>query len=122
MRKGVLITAVLSGLWAIPAQAGTLKLEYSSLYSHTRKLDPETMPALQFAFGFAHQQQQRLCNIKEAFIHTQKQNIALKVTPENRFTVPSERALKLDKAVVNIELDDMADDCDMSVQLESGTS
>lgn len=120
MKKQVLIcAAVLSGLWGAQLQADTLELDYASLYSHTRKLDPETMPALQFAFGFAHRHQQRLCVIKRAFIHTQKQDIALHVTPENRFTVPSERALKLAKAVVNIELADKVDDCDMSVQLET---
>ena len=119
MIKQAIILTALGWLCAMPIQADTLELDYGSLYSHTRKLDAETMPALQFAFGFAHRQQKRLCNINEAFIHTQKQNIALKVTPENRFTVPSERALKLARAVVNIELDDMADDCDMSVQLET---
>lgn len=119
MIKKIITSASLGWLYVMPLQADTLELDYGSLYSHTRKLDPETMPALQFAFGFAHQQQQRLCVIKKVFIHTQKQDIALEVTPENRFTVPSERALKLARAVVNVELDDMADDCDMSVQLET---
>jgi hypothetical protein len=119
MIKKIITSASLGWLYVMPLQADTLELDYGSLYSHTRKLDPETMPALQFAFGFMHQQQQRLCVIKKVFIHTQKQDIALEVTAENRFTVPSERALKLARAVVNVELDDMADDCDMSVQLET---
>lgn len=110
---------IIISLAAIPLQADTLKLDYASLYSHTRKLDQETMPALQFAFGFAHQKQPRMCRIKHAFIHTPKQDITLQVTSEQRFTVPSERALKLAEAVINVELDDMAEHCDMSVQLET---
>ncbi|GGD52702.1 DUF2987 domain-containing protein [Lacimicrobium alkaliphilum] len=111
--------AVISVLAIMSLQADTLKLDYASLYSHTRKLDKETMPALQFAFGFAHKDQSHLCGIKRAFIRTQKQDIPLKVTAEQRFTVPSERALKLAEAVVNVELDEMAQRCDMSVQLET---
>lgn len=120
MRLAVVLSgAILISLYAVPAQTDTLELDYASLYSHTRKLDSETMPALQFAFGFAHQQRQGLCKIERVFIHTPKQDIPLRVKPGQRFTLPSERALKLAKAVVNVELNDNVDDCDMSVQLET---
>ncbi|WP_246840492.1 DUF2987 domain-containing protein [Lacimicrobium sp. SS2-24] len=115
------VAALLSGFAGL-THADTLELDYASLYSHTRKLDSESMPDLQFAFGFAHQQESRLCRINRAFIRTPKQDIELQVSAEQRFRLPSERALKLAQAAVHIEFDDSAKYCDMSVQLETTDS
>ena len=99
--------------------AETLKVEYSSFYSHVKKLDDPSTNALRFAFGFMHITQQRLCHITRAQIITQKQTLPLTVENNNRFTVPTDKILKMAKAVVVIELDDQANQCDMSVQLET---
>jgi hypothetical protein len=101
------------------AAADTLKVEYSSFYSHVKKLDDPSTDALRFAFGFMHIAQQRLCHISSAQIITQKQTLPLTVENNSRFTVPTDKILKMAKAVVVIELDDQANQCDMSVQLET---
>jgi hypothetical protein len=74
---------------------------------------------LRFAFGFKHIAQQRLCVIKNAKIVTQKQLIPLVIEDTYRFTVPVDKILKMAKAKVVIDFDDNANQCDMSVQLET---
>ena len=99
--------------------AETLKVEYSSFYSHVKKLDDPSTNALRFAFGFQHIAEPRLCHISSAQIITQKQTLPLTVENNYRFTVPTDKILKMAKAMVVIEFDDQANQCDMSVQLET---
>ena len=101
------------------ASADTLEVEYSSFYSHVKKLDDPDTDALRFAFGFQHIAQKRLCHIISAHIVTQKQTLPLTVEYNDRFTVPTDKILKMARAQVVIELDDQANRCDMSVQLET---
>ncbi|MFQ3192662.1 MAG: hypothetical protein ACI936_003814 [Paraglaciecola sp.] len=101
------------------AIAETLEVEYSSFYSHVKKLDEPETDALRFAFGFQHIAENRLCHILSAQIFTQKQTLELTVENNERFTVPTDKILKMAKAQVVIELDDQANRCDMSVQLET---
>ena len=104
---------------SLHAEAETLDVEYSSFYSHVKKLDDPDTNALRFAFGFMHIAEKRLCHISSAQITTQKQTIDLTVENNNRFTVPTDKILKMARAKVIIELDDQANQCDMSVQLET---
>ena len=97
----------------------TIDVEYSRFYSHIKKLDNEDTQALQFAFGFIRVGEGRLCGIKQAEIVTDKKNMPLDVSEEGRFTVPAEKALKLANALVRISLEERANVCDMSVQLET---
>ena len=99
--------------------AETLDVDYSIFYSHVKKLDDPDTDALRFAFGFMHIAKKRLCHITSAQITTQKQILALTLENNNRFTVPTDKILKLARAKVIIELDDQANQCDMSVQLET---
>jgi hypothetical protein len=99
--------------------AETLDVEYSSFYSHVKKLDDPDTDALRFAFGFMHIADKRLCHISSAQITTQKQTLALTIEDNYRFTVPTDKILKMARAKVIIELDDQANQCDMSVQLET---
>jgi hypothetical protein len=101
------------------AIADTLEVQYSSFYSHVKKLDDPDTNALRFAFGFQHIAENRLCHIIRAEIVTQKQRLPLTVENNERFTVPTDKILKMAKAQVVIELDDQANRCDMSVQLET---
>ena len=105
--------------WQTHLSAETLEVEYSSFYSHVKKLDDPTTDALRFAFGFQHISEKRLCHISSAKIVTQKQTLTLTVENNNRFTVPADKILKMAKAKVVLELDDQANRCDMSVQLET---
>lgn len=100
-------------------QAETLRVEYATFYSHVRKIDKEETQALQFAFGLKHIHQDRLCTIDKAHIHTEKKQIPLSVDTRNRFTIPAEKALKLAKAEVVLEMGDAMNQCDISVQLET---
>ena len=99
--------------------AEVVEVEYKRFYSHVKKLRSEDTQALQFAFGFQNIHKGRLCKIDSAKIVTQKQTLELDVTPEYRFTMPTEKALNLADALVTIDLDDKANHCDMSVQLET---
>jgi hypothetical protein len=101
------------------AAAETLEVEYSSFYSHVKKLDDPETNVLRFAFGFQHITEERLCHISSAKIVTQKQTLELTVEDNERFTVPTDKILKMAKAQVVLELDDQANRCDMSVQLET---
>lgn len=105
--------------WQAQLKAETLEVEYSSFYSHVKKLDDPNTNALRFAFGFLHIADKRLCHINSAQIITQKQTQTLTIENNNRFTVPTDKILKMAKAKVVIELDDQANQCDMSVQLET---
>jgi hypothetical protein len=106
-------------LWQTQLMAETLEVEYKSFYSHVKKLDDPATNALRFAFGFVHIAEKRLCHISSAQIITQKQTLPLTVENNNRFTVPTDKILKMARANVVIELDDQANQCDMSVQLET---
>ena len=99
--------------------AETIDAEYSRFYSHVKKLDNEDTQALQFAFGFVRVGEGRLCGVNAASIVTDKKTMELEVSDEGRFTVPTERALKLANALVRIDLVERANVCDMSVQLET---
>ena len=99
--------------------AETIQVEYSRFYSHIKKLDHEDTQALQFAFGFLRVGEGRLCHITSANIVTDKQVIPVEVSSENRFTLPSEKALKLADAKVEVAFEERANVCDMSVQLET---
>lgn len=116
--RGLIALAGLSVL-STPAFAEPLRVDYGSFYSHVRKIDKDETQALQFAFGLKHIHQNRLCRITDAYIHTEKKQIPVSLDPRYRFTVPKEKALKLAKAEVVLELDDAVNQCDMSVQLET---
>jgi hypothetical protein len=105
--------------WQTQATAETLDVEYKSFYSHVNKLDNPETDALRFAFGFLHIDEKRLCHISSAKIVTQKQTLPLALEKNQRFTVPSDKILKMARAKVIIELNDQANKCDMSVQLET---
>ncbi|MCU7554113.1 DUF2987 domain-containing protein [Alteromonas sp. ASW11-19] len=109
----------LATLLSFPLSAETIEVEYSRFYSHVRKLNSEDTNALQFAFGFLRVGEGRLCGINDAEIVTDKQTLPLQVSEENRFTVPSEKVLKMADALIRIDLAEAANVCDMSVQLET---
>ncbi|QJR79309.1 DUF2987 domain-containing protein [Alteromonas pelagimontana] len=113
------LTFLLCAFLTFSSYAEVLNVEYSRFYSHVRKLNDEDTKALQFAFGFVRVGEGHLCKINDAKIVTQKQTLPLEVTSENRFTVPSEKVLKMAEAVVRIDLEEAANVCDMSVQLET---
>ena len=115
----VVVSLVMMVLFNSSAIAEVIEVEYKRFYSHVKKLNSEDTQALQFAFGFQNIHEPRLCKINAAKIVTQKQTIELDVSPEYRFTMPSEKALNLADATVAIELEDQANHCDMSVQLET---
>lgn len=110
---GISICSVASTL------AETLSVEYKSFYSHVKQLYKDELDALQFAFGFIDVRTKSLCKINEARISTDKKQIPLEVSAENRFTIPSEKALRLANAIVIVDLELAANLCDMSVQLET---
>ena len=100
--------------------AETLEVEYKRFYSHTKKLNNEDTQDLQFAFGFINVRKPGvLCTVHSAEVVTQKVTLPLNVSPEYRFTVPTEKALKLAEAKIRIDLAEHANQCDMSVQLET---
>lgn len=101
------------------AVAETIDVRYKTFYSHTRKLDSEDLNALQFAFGFRFVGSDRLCKLNSVVINTPKQNIPVKVTAEQRFSLPSDKVLSLADAKVLINTEEPANKCDMSVQLET---
>ncbi len=110
---------LLCGFFTGQSIAETIDVEYSRFYSHVKKLDNEDTQALQFAFGFLRVGEGRLCGINSAEIVTDKQTMSLDVSNEGRFTVPTEKALKLANAIIRISLVERANVCDMSVQLET---
>ena len=114
-----LASSLLVGFGISPVAAETIDVEYSRFYSHVKKLDNEDTQALQFAFGFVRVGEGRLCEVNGAAIVTDKKTMALTVSEEGRFTVPTEKALKLANALVRIDLGERANVCDMSVQLET---
>jgi hypothetical protein len=101
------------------ASSEEIEVSYKSFYSHVRKLNNDDTKDLQFAFGFMHIETGRLCKINSARISTQKQQIPLDVTSEYRFTIQSEKALRLANAMVVVDIEEAANKCDMSVQLET---
>ncbi|MDM7860823.1 DUF2987 domain-containing protein [Alteromonas sp. ASW11-36] len=113
------VMALTIALISIPVFAETIELRYKDFYSHVRKLSGEDTQALQFAFGFQHVSEARLCELTSAEIVTQKQRLPLAISAENRFTIQSERALNLADATVVLETSDSVEQCDMSVQLET---
>ncbi len=96
-----------------------LEVEYASFYSHVKKLQSDDTQALRFAFGFQHIADNRLCKISSAQIVTQKQTLPLVVEANYRFTVPTDKILKMAKAIVVLDINDQANQCDISVQLET---
>ncbi len=116
----LLLGLVLSMVGLSPlTQAETLNVEYKTFYSHVRKLNDEETEALQFAFGFMNIRTNELCVINEARISTDKMQIPIQVTSENRFTVPSEKALQLANAMIIVDMLEANNICDISVQLET---
>lgn len=104
-----------------------LKVEYKNFYTHLRKLDPQHLPHLHFAFGFILPKSKSTCAIDDVLIHTPKKDIPIAISSANRFSLPRERALKLADAEVHIQFqsqffDDYgvtAEACDLSVRLEA---
>lgn len=117
--SNIILLVTVAVLLPTKLRAETLVVSYASFYSHIKKLDDPETDALRFAFGFQHIAKQRLCHISSAKIVTQKQTLPLTVENNSRFTVPTDKILKMAKANVVIELDDQANRCDMSVQLET---
>jgi hypothetical protein len=99
--------------------ANTLNVDYKTFYSHLNKLSSDDTDALQFAFGFVNIRTMELCAINSAKISTEKQQIPIEVTPEQRFTLPTDKILRLAKALVVLELKEASNICDISVQLET---
>jgi hypothetical protein len=99
--------------------ADEVEVRYKTFYGHIKKLDNEDTQALQFAFGFTHVQSGKLCTINSARISTQKQQLPLTISSEQRFTIQSEKALSLANAFVVIDFKEPSNQCDISVQLET---
>lgn len=121
MKNFVLNITILLSAFALSfeGKANELIVDYKSFYSHARKINNDEMNALQFAFGFININTKKLCDIQSARISTEKQQIPLVVSDENRFTIPIERALRLADAKVILSLGQAVNTCDMSVQLET---
>ncbi len=120
MRKAVNVLVALSAMaMGTSTYADTIEVEYKRFYSHVKKLNGEDTQGLQFAFGFMHVTDKRLCTINSASIVTQKKTIPLDVSTENRFTIHAEKALNLADAKVAVDLAQPSNQCDMSVQLET---
>ena len=102
----------------LPGWAGELHLDYGSFYSHLKKLNNEELAPLQFAFGFVNVRSGNLCEVQRVKVHTDKQDIPVEVNAKNRFVLPYEKALKLAKAEVWVNLKEANNQCDLSVQLE----
>lgn len=113
------VVLCLSLFFCLSLKAEVLSVEYSNFYSHLRKLDSDDTPALQFAFGFKRVASEKLCTIDNVKIVTQKVTVPIDVTAEQRFLLPTEKALKQARAKVEISLQEPANQCDMSVQLET---
>jgi len=118
MRKTVL-SVILAMILTQAALADEVEVRYKTFYNHVKKLDNEDTQALQFAFGFKHVGTGELCTIHKARISTQKVQLPLVVTAENRFTIQSEKALSLADAFVVIDFKEPSNQCDISVQLET---
>jgi len=119
MLKSAAIVCLISLSLINVADADEVEVRYKTFYSHVKKLDNEDTQALQFAFGFKHVTKGNLCTINSARISTEKQQLPLTVTPENRFTIQSEKALNLANAYVVIDFKEPSNQCDISVQLET---
>jgi hypothetical protein len=119
MLKSAAIVCLISLSLINVADADEVEVRYKTFYSHVKKLDNEDTQALQFAFGFKHVAKGNLCTINSARISTEKQQLPLTVTPENRFTIQSEKALNLANAYVVIDFKEPSNQCDISVQLET---
>lgn len=117
MKRTLVALSLLASAFNVGAEQ--IEVEYKRFYSHINKLGDENTSALQFAFGFIRVGTSNLCPINQATIVTQKQDIPLTISPEQRFLVPKERALKLADAAIVIDLGDAANVCDMSVQIET---
>ncbi|MFT6269095.1 MAG: hypothetical protein ACJAVV_001915 [Alphaproteobacteria bacterium] len=119
---GITLALVLMGA-GLPkkSKADELQVAYKTFYSHVSKLSADGTNALQFAFGFMNIHTKNLCQINSVRISTQKQQIPIEVSPEYRFTLPSEKALRIADAVVILDLTEPSNTCDISVQLETKT-
>lgn len=113
-----IIAALMLCLASDQALSGTLQLEYKSFYSHLKKLNDDELALLQFAFGFQHVTKGALCKVESVLIKTDKKDIPVQVNEDNRFVLPSEKALKLANAEVIVELNEMNNQCDLSVKLQ----
>ncbi|WJG07597.1 DUF2987 domain-containing protein [Aliiglaciecola sp. LCG003] len=116
MKKLVIIVL---NLFIFNSIAEPLSVDYGNFYSHLKKIDDEDTPALQFAFGFKNIDGSGLCHIKQVKIVTQKVTLPVEITAEQRFLLPTEKALKQAKAMVVLTLTEANNKCDMSVQLET---
>ncbi|WP_371193073.1 DUF2987 domain-containing protein [Glaciecola sp. SC05] len=117
--KALSISAVLLCTGNSAVFADEIEVSYKTFHSHVRKLENDDTQALRFAFGFTHIQSGKLCQINSARISTQKQQIPLEISSENRFTIPSEKALRLADAMIYIDVSEPSNQCDISVQLET---
>lgn len=119
--QALIICGFLMNTGISTATADEIQVAYKTFYSHVSKLNSDDTQALQFAFGFTHIKTGKLCEINSARISTDKQQIPLVVTSENRFTIPSEKALRLADALIIIDVTEPSNQCDVSVQLETKT-
>ena len=104
IKFSVIATLIIVAISPLTSYANELQVDYKTFYSHVRKLSGEDTQALQFAFGFMNIHTNQLCTINEARISTQKVQMPITVTPENRFTIPKEKALRLADAKVILNL------------------
>lgn len=118
LKSNVFVVALLLLSILFPVHAGELRLDYSSFYSHLRKIDDDELRSLQFAFGFLNVRTGDLCTPQKALVHTDKKDIPVVITEQKRFVLPTEKALKLAKAEVHIQLVEANNQCDLSVLLE----
>lgn len=100
------------------AYSGELRLDYSGFYSHLRKINNDELQSLQFAFGFINVRNKELCQPTNILVHTDKKDIPIDINANRRFVLPTEKALKMAKAEVHIQLIEPNNQCDLSVLLQ----
>ncbi|PSJ47876.1 DUF2987 domain-containing protein [Zobellella endophytica] len=106
-------------LAAAPLRAAPLTLGYSGFYKHMETVAKAEVQEAELGFYLSRTDGDGLCRIEGGGVWVAgERRGTVVVLPHGQFTLPFDKQLDLDKAVVQLELD-RPEQCDISIQIQA---
>ncbi|MCG9696668.1 DUF2987 domain-containing protein [Shewanella sp. Isolate11] len=111
----VIIAVLLLGSSFITT-AAPISLEYQGFYARLKTLNAGHFPLVDIAFSVP---KQNGCLIETGYISTEKERFPLVITEQQRIFIPFDDTLKSERALINLQMQDDAQQCGIAMQIRA---
>ncbi|MBW8186598.1 DUF2987 domain-containing protein [Shewanella nanhaiensis] len=114
MKKSLLFSCLIVACSSL--QAAPISLEYQGFYQRLKQVNKGHYPLVELAFFVPGKDK---CHIKSGTISTEKESFPLTITKDQRLFLPFDDKLKSDRALINLDIEGQAENCNISMQVRA---